>query len=128
MTKNSADRPLEGLWEMVRAEFAAEAAPELVVRKMSLEFSDDRYAVRFDGQVVDEGRFTVAEVECHLTLTLVGVSGHNAGRTIPAIYQKTGDRLRICYGFDGVKPVGFATVAGSQLYLATYRRPVPRES
>jgi uncharacterized protein (TIGR03067 family) len=118
------DQSLEGFWEMVRAEFAGESAPELVVRKTSVEFSAENYAVRFDGQVVDQGNFSVAEGDGHHTLTLVGVSGSNAGRTIPAIYQQTGDRLRICYGFGGVAPSGFATAGGSQLYLATYRRPL----
>jgi uncharacterized protein (TIGR03067 family) len=116
------DRSLEGFWEMVRAEFAGEAAPELVVCKTSLLFSGDTYAVRFDGQVVDQGHFALVESTGHLMLTLTGASGTNAGRTIPAIYQQTGERLRICFGFDGVLPARFETAVGSQLYLATYRR------
>lgn len=109
---------------MVRAEFAGEAAPELVVKKSSLEFSGDNYAVWFDGQVMDQGRFALGERDGHLALTLTGITGTNAGRTIPAIYQQTGERLRICFGFDGVAPTQFATGVGSQLYLATYRRVV----
>lgn len=109
---------------MVRAEFASEAAPDLVVSKTMLEFSGDKYAVRFDGRVVDEGSFVMSENGGHLVLTLTGVAGTNAGRTIPAIYQQTGERLRICYGFDGVAPTQFATAVGSQRYLATYRRPL----
>jgi uncharacterized protein (TIGR03067 family) len=117
-----ADRPLEGCWEVIRAEFAGERAPELIARRITLEFSGDRYAVHFDGRAVDEGSFAAAEAGECLTLTLIGKSGTNAGRTIPAIYQCTGDRLRICYGFDGITPTRFTTTTGSQLYLATYRR------
>ena len=46
----------------------------------------------------------------------------NAGRTIPAIFQRKGELLRICYGLDGTTPTTFATTAGSSHYLAIYRR------
>jgi uncharacterized protein (TIGR03067 family) len=107
---------------MMRAEFAGDAAPEHVVARTTLELSGDRYAMRFDGEIADAGEFTTGGANGHLTLTLTGVTGTNRGRTIPAIYQHAGDRLRICFGCAGEPPTHFATSAGSQLYLATYRR------
>jgi uncharacterized protein (TIGR03067 family) len=115
-------RELEGLWQMIRAEFDGDPAPELVITKTTLELSADGYAIRFDGEIADAGNFTAGEANGHLTLTLTGVTGTNHGRTIPAIYQHAGDRLRICFGFAGKPPTRFATAAESQLYLATYRR------
>jgi hypothetical protein len=55
-------------------------------------------------------------------MLLTGLEGSNVGRTIPAIYQLTSDRLRVCYGLDGFVPHAFAMVAGQQRYLAMYRR------
>lgn len=114
---------IQGQWQMIRAEFDGESAPELVVAKTLLELAGNKYAMRFDGEVMDAGTFlsdtgpTGAK-----TLVLSGDCGTNAGRTIPAIFQCTGDRLRICFGFAGIPPVRFATATGSHLYLATYRR------
>jgi uncharacterized protein (TIGR03067 family) len=121
------DSSLEGSWEMVRAEFAGEKAPELVLRKTTVEFAGKKYFVRFDGKVVDEGHFALAVTGDHAAATFSGIIGTNAGRVIPAIYQLHGERLRICWGFGGVAPTGFITAPGSQLYLATYRRPIPHQ-
>lgn len=113
---------LEGTWDMVRAEFAGEEAPELAVCKTILELTPFSYAVRFDGCISDEGAYAIGVWDGQKTLTLAGVTGTNAGRTIPAIFQLVGDRLRVCYGFDGVLPSAFATHANTHLYLASYRR------
>lgn len=108
---------------MVRAEFAGEAAPEMVAAKTILELCGATYAVRFDGELMDGGIFTFqAGSSAAASLLLSSNRGTNAGRTIPAIFQCVGDRLRICFGFNGVMPVRFVTTIGSELYLASYRR------
>lgn len=118
----SAPATLEGLWQMVRAELDREAAPELVARRTEVELRAGNYVVFFDGQPVDTGTYEVADVSGTKTLMLRGASGPNSGRTIPCIFQLVGDRLRVCYGLGGVIPAEFATTAGQQRYLATYRR------
>ena len=113
---------LDGKWEMVRAERDGAVANELVALRVELEFSADRYVVRFADQVADRGKYSV-ELN---TLTLVGTEGPNQGRTIPCIFQRMGSRLRICYGLDGQPPTAFTTSAGSSRYLASYRlNPLP---
>jgi uncharacterized protein (TIGR03067 family) len=116
---------LQGLWAIVKAELAGEEMPRLVAEKTEVELSAGTYAVRFDGQTADRGRYVLSATSLHRGLTLIGTEGPNAGRTIPAIYQLVGDRLRICYGIDGQRPGGFATTLDSQLYLVTYRRKTP---
>jgi uncharacterized protein (TIGR03067 family) len=113
---------LEGTWEMVRAEHAGEAAPELVIRQTCLELTVTDYVVRFAGKISDQGIYSASPT----TLMLVGTRGVNAGRTIRCIYQLVGDRLRICYGLDGSTPDGFTTSTGDKRYLATYRRAATR--
>lgn len=124
MPDTSAATPpaLEGLWQPLRAELSGEAAPPMVLERMTLTLRSGRYTVHFGGEISDRGSFTHAASEPHATLTLRGEHGANAGRTIPAIFQLVGDRLRICYGLDGQLPASFATNASSRLYLVTYRR------
>lgn len=109
---------------MLQAEFEGEKAPELVTSKTVLELSGQDYRVRYGGEAHDRGTFVIAEGSGYSLITLQGREGTNAGRTIPAIYQCVRDRLRVCYGFDGVRPTSFTTSVGSQRYLATYKRIV----
>jgi uncharacterized protein (TIGR03067 family) len=113
---------LEGKWKMLRAEFAGQPAPELIVKKTEVELRNGKYIVRFDREIADRGTFELEGEGEGMTLVLHGTSGPNAGRTIPCIFQLVGDRLRICYGLDSVLPTEFATLVGQQRYLATYRR------
>ena len=113
---------LDGLWQPLRAELSGESAPPMVLEKMTLTLRSGRYTVHFGGEVSDRGTFTHSPSEPHATLTLTGEHGANAGRTIPAIYQLVGDRLRLCYGLDGKLPAAFATDNTTRLYLVTYRR------
>jgi uncharacterized protein (TIGR03067 family) len=56
-------------------------------------------------------------------MTVTGTEGPNKGKTFPAIYEIEGDTLRICYDLSGEKrPTKFETVAGTKLYLVTYKK------
>jgi uncharacterized protein (TIGR03067 family) len=112
---------IEGIWLMVRAELDGEIAPDLVVEKSEIEFAAGRYEVRFAGEAADRGTFALGATSEHGTIELQVLEGPNRGRAIPCIYQRRGDRLRVCYGLDGVAPVDFSTGPGRQRYLVTYR-------
>lgn len=106
---------------MLRAELDGVPAPELVVAKSRIEFAAGRYEVRFGHEVGDRGTFQLGAAGERGTIALQVLEGPNRGRTIPCIFQRRGDRLRICYGLDGVAPVDFSTAPGQQRYLVTYR-------
>jgi len=110
---------LEGRWQPVYAEMDGEEAPKMMLEKMELELTDGEYAVRFGGVTADQGTYTI-DAEGHLTLA--GMTGPNAGKTIPGIFKFAGETLSICYGLGGARPREFSTRDGKQLYLANYRR------
>ena len=122
MTDPAPASSLQGTWQLVRAELDGEQAPELVVQRTVLEFHLRKYFVRFDGAIVDQGRVEMNRSSPPKKFVLSGTSGSNQGRTLSCIYQQVGDRLRICYGLDGIQPSGFSTKTGQNRYLATYRR------
>jgi len=109
---------LEGIWLPLYAELGGEEAPKMVLDKMEVELAAGKYTVRFGGVASDHGTFTVDEAG----LTLVGVKGPNAGRTIPCIFKFTGETLSICYGLGGTRPVKHHTGKDPQLYLVNYTR------
>ena len=113
---------LIGTWQIVKAELAGEEMPPFVAGKIEFELGADTYVVRFAGDVSDRGTYAVSPESQPKAIRLTGLEGANAGRCIPAIYQLVGDRLRICYGLDGIPPTVFATDSRQKHYLATYRR------
>jgi uncharacterized protein (TIGR03067 family) len=114
--------PIEGTWLPFKAELSGDHAPAMALTKMRLVLGVGTYAVYFGSETTDEGSYALGTVEELHTITLVSLRGTNAGRTIPSIYQLTGDRLRICYGLDGIAPSGFSSTAGTCHYLVSYRR------
>ena len=89
---------------------------------MQLILTADRYRVKFGRDVSDQGDFTAAQEQTVWQLTFVGKKGVNAGRTIPAIAQLRGDRVRICFGLHGKLPVEFSGGPNTGCYLVNYRR------
>ena len=118
----SSPGPIDGIWELVRAELDGEQAPELVTTKTVLTLANGAYEVRFAGEIADRGTFEAGTTPDDKTILLRGTEGQNAGRTILGIYQLVGERLRVCYGLSGVAPAAFTTATGTERYLATYRR------
>ena len=110
---------LEGRWQPVYAELDGDEAPKMMLDRMEIELLNGEYAVRFGGVTADQGTYTI-EADGHLTLA--GMIGPNAGRTIPSIFKFAGDTLSICYGLGGTRPKKFTTQGGEQLYLANYQR------
>jgi uncharacterized protein (TIGR03067 family) len=111
-------KDLEGIWQPLYAVLGGEEAPKMVLDKMEVELANGKYTVRFGGVASDHGTFAVDEAG----LTLVGVNGPNAGRTIPCIYKFVGETLSICYGLGGKRPAKHHTGTDPQLYLVNYTR------
>lgn len=113
---------LEGIWQPLYAELGGEEAPKMMLEKMEIELTAGKYAVRFGGLTADHGTYTL-DAEGHLSLH--GVAGPNAGRTIPGLFKFAGGALSICYGLGGVRPEKFATGKDTDLYLVNYTRKTP---
>jgi len=110
--------PFVGLWQPLSAELGGEEAPRMALEKMELEFADGKYTVRFGGIAADHGTYAIDQEG----LTLVGITGPNAGRTIPSFARIIDGMLSVCYGLGGVRPDKLATGGNPQLYLVNYRR------
>lgn len=119
---------LTGTWHPLRAELDGELAPKEALEAMRLILGDDHYRVKFGREVSDQGVFSATQESSGWQLTLVGKKGVNAGRTLSAIAQLRGDRLRICFGLNGQRPSEFTGAPNSGCYLVNYRRDVNDQS
>jgi uncharacterized protein (TIGR03067 family) len=115
-------KAVQGNWTPVTAELAGQPVPDAVLKVISLRLENGKYEV-FVGQAPDRGNYALDLAAEPKGMTVVGTEGPNNGKTFPAIYELKGDTLRICYDLSGgSRPKEFKSVAGTQLYLVTYKR------
>jgi uncharacterized protein (TIGR03067 family) len=83
---------------------------------------DDKYTVNV-GDVVDKGTVKLMPSAKPKALDITGTEGPNKGKTIQAIYEQKGDKLRVCYDLSGKKrPTEFKSEKDTDLFLVEYTR------
>ncbi|MES1245977.1 MAG: TIGR03067 domain-containing protein [Acidobacteriota bacterium] len=113
---------LDGTWLPVTAELSGRTFPDEVRKAIQLVIEGGRYTVT-TGNQVDQGTVKTNPSATPKEIDITGTSGPNQGRTIPAIYDWDGDRLRVCYDLSGEsRPTEFKTAEGTLLFLVTYER------
>jgi uncharacterized protein (TIGR03067 family) len=113
---------VEGTWQLKEAELAGQKWPEDVVKTIQLKITGDKYTLQ-SNEKPDAGTFKLDPDKQPKQITITGTDGPNKGKTFPAIYEITGDTLKVCYDLSGqAHPREFKTTPGTQLFLATYKR------
>lgn len=116
------DEKLEGTWLPTTAELGGKTFPDEVRKSIKLVIKDDKYTVTV-GKEVDLGTVKLKPSATPKAMDITGTKGPNKGKTFLAIYERKGDTLRICYDLSGKnRPTEFKTEAGTQLFLAEYKR------
>jgi uncharacterized protein (TIGR03067 family) len=112
---------IEAAWIPVVAELGGKPLPEEFLKDTKLVLTDGRYAYRND-----QGTYKLMPAEKPKAIDITGEEGPNQGKTLLAIYELTGDTLRICYDLEGkTRPSEFATKTGTQQLLISYKRAKP---
>jgi uncharacterized protein (TIGR03067 family) len=115
-------KAIEGSWTPIKAELGGEPMAEAVLKTISLKLADGKYEAMAGGHP-DNGTYTLDADSQPKSMIVTGTDGPNKGKVFPCIYELEGDTLRICYDLSGTKrPTGFKSLAGTKLYLVTYRR------
>jgi len=111
-------KTIEGTWIPVAFEVGGVKLPEETFKDTKLVMTDGHYTYQND-----RGTYKLITSETPRGMDVTGIEGPNQGKTFPAIYQLTGDTLRICYDLAGkTRPTEFATRAGTRQFLASYKR------
>ena len=115
-------KAVQGNWSPVKAELGGAAMSDAVLKTISLKLGEGTYDVSVAGNP-DKGTYKVDSSTTPMSMDITGTEGPNKGRTFPAIYEISGDTLRICYDLSGEKrPTEFKSTAGTKLYLVSYQR------
>ncbi len=116
---------LNGTWLPATAELGGKPFPEEFRKITRLMIDGERYTVTV-GDQIDRGTVKLDSSAKPKALDITGTEGPNKGKTIPAIYERDGDTLRVCYDLSGQsRPKEFKTTEGSLLFLVTYQREKP---
>ena len=112
---------LEGTWVPSSAELGGKAFPDEVRKTIKLVVKGDDYTVTV-GKQTDKGTAKVNAKAKPKEIDITGTDGPNKGKTIPAIFERDGDTLRICYDLSGkARPTEFKSAEGTQTFLVTYK-------
>ena len=122
---------LDGTWVPIAADVSGQAlvVRELRVARLVLDRGGYEIIDRAE-HVVDSGDYRVDIDSVPQAIDIVGVSGPNAGRTMHAIFELDGDRLKVCYDLESAERPHAMRPQHDQLLLSiTYARaPSPRPS
>ncbi|HEX4591416.1 MAG TPA: TIGR03067 domain-containing protein [Gemmataceae bacterium] len=117
-------KALEGTWQMVEGAVGGKPLPPAVAPKITLTLSGGKYVVMAENK--DEGTVKYFPDVSPKAMEVTGTNGPNKGKTFPAIYERKGDTLTICYDLSGkARPTEFKSKPGTLLFLATYKKAKP---
>jgi uncharacterized protein (TIGR03067 family) len=109
---------LDGTWLVTAGQLGGVRLPDNAFGELTLTLRNGRFEL---GQ--DCGR---VGLDCGVTpaaLDVLIIDGPNRGRFVPAIVERAGGMLRVCYDLGGTqRPTTFRAPAGTRYFLATYRR------
>ncbi len=114
--------PIDGTWSALAGDLAGQEFSEDQRKSIRLIIHEGRYEVSEAGHF-DQAIVAIDPMLKPATMDITWMTGPNKGKRILAIYETTGDTLRICYDLSGAfRPGAFVTARGTQLLLMLFAR------
>lgn len=114
-------KKLNGEWSVASMEMMGKAMPEAAIKNTRLINKDGEYLVKAESD--DKGTVSVDATKTPKQMTITGTEGPNKGKTLLAIYELSGDELKVCYDLAGKEfPKAFKTEPGQLLMYAVYKK------
>ena len=115
-------KDMEGTWKVETAEAGGQKIESGDLKEIVVKITGERYEVRVKDKI-DGGTLKLDEKQKPKTMDATDTEGDDVGKVVKAIYELSGDTLRVCYALDGgERPTEMATKEGSPLLLMTYKR------
>ena len=116
---------ITGKWRPTSMQMGDTKFTDEQLNATTLAIDGENYTVTIKGEKdtaeIDKGTLKVDVLAKPMSMDILSKEGPNKGKTIPAIYEISGDTLKVCYALDGKKrPTEFKT--GDKVLLAIYKR------
>ena len=120
--KDDVSKKLVGAWQLTKGVVAGNNFPQEAVKAIRLELTDGKYKLT-GAESPDQGTRKLHLEKKPLGMDVTGTDGPNKGRTMLAIFELTGDKLKVCYDLSGQKrPTKFESKPKTMVFLAEYQR------
>ena len=115
-------KAMAGKWKIEKAEAGGKEVESDDLKGVLLTIFGERYEVLMKDKQ-DAGTLKVDEKQMPKTIDSTDTEGDDVGKIVKAIYEISGDTMRVCYALDGgERPTEFATKPDTALLLITYKR------
>ena len=118
-------KAIQGTWEAVEAKIDGKPAPEEMRKAVELKFDGEKLFLKTSMSPTQEASFKLDATKNPKTLDMIGVDDKVKGEKVLAIYELTGDKLRVCAPMtpnSPNRPTEFKSSRGSQVSLTVLKR------
>jgi uncharacterized protein (TIGR03067 family) len=132
--KKDADKPatnkdlakFAGKWQPTNLQVGEAKSTEAQMKATTLVIEGDKYTVTIKGEKdtaeIDKGTVKLDVLAKPQAMEITSDFGPNKGKKFLAIYEISGDTLKVCYDLEGKKRPTEFKVTGDKIMLATYKR------
>ncbi len=122
-SKDSDIARMSGTWVIGSSEANGSPIPDDESAGLTVTITGEKYSVNKDGQI-DRGTFSIDTTKSPKQMDIHPETGPGAGRLMHAIYEFSGENLRVCYATqDGsARPTVFKTTPDSGEVMISYKR------
>ena len=114
-------KKIQGKWQFITHEMNGKEATPEELKKMTITFKGDKWAVREGDKVIQAGTHKFDPTKKPGHLDAVVTEGEDKGNKMLGIYEFKGDKIRVCFDLKGKeRPKSFK--AGEGQLSATVER------
>src|SRR5262245_6617567 len=117
--KNDLDK-FQGTWAFTSHEADGNAAPDDVVKSLTITFAGDKFTVKQGDRVDQAGTNKLDGSKKPKQVDATVTEGEHKGSTMLGIYELSGDTMKFCFDPQGKeRPTEFKSKAGSGQFSGT---------
>jgi uncharacterized protein (TIGR03067 family) len=132
--KKDADKPVDkkdlekiaGKWQPTSLQAGEVRMTDAQMKATTLVIDGDKYTVTIKGEKdtaeTDKGTLKIDVLAKPMSMDITSTAGPNKGKVMLAIYEISGDTLKVCYDLDGKKRPTEFKVTGEKIALISYKR------
>jgi len=115
-------KAMQGTWKLESAETRGQKVESDEAKDIVVKITGERYEVRVNDKI-DGGTLKLDETQKPKTMDATDTEGDDVGKVVKAIYELSGDTLRVCHGGDGdERPKEMATKEDSSVIIMIFKR------
>ena len=115
-------KAMAGTWTVEAAEAGGKKIEPGEFKGITVKITGARYEVTVKDKL-DAGTLKLDATQQPKTMDATDTEGDDVGKVVKAVYELSGDTLRVCYALEGgERPKELATKEGSPLLMLTYKR------